>query len=202
MRRGGNVTPTALTLSGLRTQPVSFYLAAAVLWFGCSWSFIWQAKARIIAAPVCVSCNTVIVFFLLKNKHTHTQWFEYSGVVSLKGYRQLYLTIGHLGKSFLQGKEKDPEDDFCLKQWKRKRHKIFSVCGLSLRIAKLFDINGPQWLGGSGQWDPTVVVWSLMWLYVFSKIINVLIFKIFFSPYSGLSAVVFVSALHYPEIIY
>lgn len=38
VRRGGVVTPTALTLSGPRTQPVSFYLAAPALWFGRSCS--------------------------------------------------------------------------------------------------------------------------------------------------------------------
>lgn len=35
MRRGGVGTPTVLTLSGLRTQPVSFYLAVLMLCFGC-----------------------------------------------------------------------------------------------------------------------------------------------------------------------
>lgn len=37
MRRGGVGTPTVLTLSGLRTQPVSFYLAVLMLCFGCGY---------------------------------------------------------------------------------------------------------------------------------------------------------------------
>lgn len=46
------MTPTALTLPGLRTQPVSFYLAVSVLRFGCSCCFSDGAKAGLLLLPL------------------------------------------------------------------------------------------------------------------------------------------------------
>lgn len=158
MRRGGVGTPTVLTLSGLRTQPVSFYLAVLMLCFGCGCRIYDGLKPGLrTAASVMgkiqewtarVTQNSWPDFFFLywgREKRCTRKLMCYKKLISISA------------RSFFGGNK-----------WIWIDILGYHYTLLSFFFFRCFPVNGLQRL-----------LWSPMWSYFFSKMLQVLICKIY-----------------------